>query len=70
MKNSVKYFLYALCVVILTGCVNDNKKYDGLVLTDNKTGGVYLLRHNIGDTYMIYEKVTTIINKDTTEVFK
>lgn len=71
MKNfKIKYFIYMLIALIaLSSCTNyDN--YDGLILTDNETGRVYLLKHHIGDTYMIDEKVIKIIGRDTTEVFE
>ena len=70
IKNGIKYFLYTLlCVVTLSSCT-DGKKYDGLILTDNETGRIYLLKHNVGDTYMIDEKVVKIMGKDTTQVFE
>ena len=61
------------CFFILfsTSCIfKDGDKYDGLILTDTKTNKVYLLKHNIGDTYFVDEKVLQINGKDTTEVFK
>lgn len=57
-----------LCAV-LSSC-NNETQYDGLVLTDTITGKKYLLKHNVGDTYFIYEQVQQISGKDTTVVFK
>ena len=62
--------LYAmLAVVLFTGC-SDWSKYDKLILTDQNTGKQYLIKHNIGDTYMIDEKVVKISGKDTISVFE
>ncbi len=62
--------LYAmLAVVLFTGC-SDGIKYDKLILTDQNTGKQYLIKHNIGDTYMIDEKVVKISGKDTISVFE
>ena len=62
--------LYAMLVVVLfTGC-SDGSKYDKLILTDQNTGKQYLIKHNIGDTYMIDEKVVKISGKDTISVFE
>jgi len=73
MKNfrtKLSYALYTLlCVVLLSSCENE-VEYDGLILTDTKTGRVYLLKHNVGDTYFVDERVVKIIGKDTTEVFE
>ena len=58
-------------ILFLTSCTyKDGDKYDGLILTDTKTNKVYLLKHNIVDTYFINEKVLQISGEDTTEVFK
>jgi hypothetical protein len=62
--------LYAmLAVVLFTGC-SDGSKYDKLILTDPNTGKQYLVKHNVGDTYMIDEKVVKISGKDTISVFE
>ena len=62
--------LYAmLAVVLFTGC-SDVSKYDKLILTDPNTGKQYLMKHNVGDTYMIDEKVVKISGKDTISVFE
>ena len=58
-----------LAVVLFTGC-SDGSKYDKLILTDQNTGKQYLIKHNIGDTYMIDEKVVKIRGKDTISVFE
>jgi hypothetical protein len=62
--------LYAmLAVVLFTGC-SYGSKYDKLILTDQNTGKQYLIKHNIGDTYMIDEKVVKISGKDTVIMFE
>lgn len=67
-KAIICYLL--LCGVLLQGCGDDGSKYDGLILTDTKTGRQYLLKYTgPGDTYFIDEKVIKIIGKDTTEVW-
>lgn len=61
-------FVTVLLFSVLSSCSNDTQK-DGLILTDPNTGKLYLLRHNIGDTYFINERKMLIIAKDTTWVF-
>ena len=68
-KTLSKYFLYTLLCTAVVSCVKGSK-YDGLILTDNKTGRQYLLKYNIGDTYMIDEKIIKVIDNDTTFVFR
>ena len=70
-KFTINRLVLALATVlsVLSSCSNDTQK-DGLILTDPNTGKLYLLRHNIGDTYFINERKMLIIAKDTTWVFK
>jgi hypothetical protein len=49
---------------------SDGNKYDKLILTDTITNKVYLLKHNIRDTYFIDEQVIKISGNDTTCVFE
>jgi hypothetical protein len=56
-----------LIVVLLTAC--DTEK-DGMIVTDQNTGKLYLLKHNVGDSYFIFESKMLISGKDTTFVFK
>ena len=65
-----KAFFILLVMCCLFSSCEDGNKYDGLVLTDENTGKKYLLKHNVGDTYMIDEQVLQISGKDTTLVFK
>lgn len=62
--------LYAMLAVVLFTRCSDGSKYDKLILTDQNTGKQYLIKHNIGDTYMIDEKVVKISGKDTISVFE
>ncbi len=57
-------------LLLLVGCTTDGDKFNGLVLTDKNTGKNYLLRHTHGDAYFIYESITIINGKDTTNQFK
>ena len=69
-KENLSYALYTLlCIVFLSSCESENE-YDGLILTDPKTGRVFLLKHHVGDIYFIDERVIKITGKDTTEVFE
>ena len=61
-------FASVLLCVVLSSCNNDTQK-NGLILTDPNTGKLYLLKHNVGDTYFIYERQMLISGKDTTWVF-
>ncbi len=63
------FFILLVMCCLFSSCADDDK-FDGLVLTDENTGKKYLLKHNIGDTYMIDEQVLQISGKDTTLVFK
>jgi len=63
------FFILLVMCCLFSSCI-DGSKYDRLVLTDENTGKKYLLKHNIGDTYMIDEQVLQISGKDTTLVFK
>ena len=63
------FFILLVMCCLFSSCV-DGSKHDGLVLTDNNTGKKYLLKHNGGDTYFIYEQVLQISGKDTTLVLK
>ena len=63
------FFILLVSCCLFSSCA-DGDKFDGLVLTDENTGKKYLLKHNIGDTYMIDEQVFQISGKDTTLVFK
>jgi hypothetical protein len=56
-----------LIVVFLTAC--DTEK-DGMIVTDQNTGKLYLLKHNVGDNYFIFERKMLISGKDTTFVFE
>lgn len=67
---ATKAFFILLVMCCLFSSCADGDKFDGLVLTDENTGKKYLLKHNIGDTYMIDEQVLQISGKDTTLVFK
>ena len=69
-KFTINRLVLALATVlsVLSSCSNDTEK-DGLILTDPNTGKLYLLRHNIGDTYFINERKMLIIAKDTTWIF-
>ena len=58
-----------LSVSLFSGC-SDGGKYDKLILTDPNTGKQYLLKYNMNDAYMIYEKVIKISGKDTICVFE
>jgi hypothetical protein len=62
------FFILLVMCCLFSSCAGD--KFDGFVLTDENTGKKYLLKHNIGYTYMIYEQVLQISGKDTTFVFK
>jgi hypothetical protein len=48
----------------------DGDKYDKLILTDEKTGKKYLLKHHNGDSYFIDELVIQISGKDTILMYK
>ena len=63
------FFILLVMCCLFSSCA-DSDKFDGLVLTDEDTGKKYLLKHNIGDTYMIDEQVIQISGKDTTLLFK
>lgn len=54
----------------LISCGYTGDKYDGLVLTDENTGKKYLIKHNVLDTYMIYEHTIEISGTDTIYKFK
>ena len=73
-KTSILALTKAFSILLVMCCLfsscSDGSKFDGLVLTDENTGKKYLLKHNIGDTYMIYEQVLQVSGKDTTLVFK
>lgn len=68
-KTISKYLLYLIVCVGILSCT-DHDKYDKLILTDIKTGRVYRLEHNVGDTYFIDEQVIKIMGKDTITVFE
>lgn len=55
-----------LCAVLMSSC--DNNK-NGMIVIDPNTGKQYLLKHNVGDNYFIYERVPKIFGTDTTWVF-
>jgi len=69
MKTSFLTLFLILLLTSLSSC-KDKSKFDGLILTDENTGKKYLLKHNIGDTYMIDEQIIQISGKDTTLIFK
>ena len=69
LRKKLSYVLL-LCLVIFSSCEGNEAEYDGLILTDIKTGRVYLLKHNMSDTYFVDERVIRIIGQDTTEVFE
>lgn len=57
-----------LCAVFLSSC-NGDKSENGLIVVDPNTGKQYLLKHNVGDTYFVYEREMKIVGKDTTWTF-
>jgi hypothetical protein len=56
--------------LLLCSCNDSYKKVDGVVLTDMNTGKKYLVKHHIGATFMVYEQVKEISEKDTITSFK
>jgi hypothetical protein len=67
--TAFRYITGILLVVIMLSCTSNNNK-KRLILTDTNTGRVYLIKHHIGDTYMIYELYSIKEMNDTTWVFK
>jgi len=68
-RTMLNVMILSLLVAFISGC-SDGSKYDKLILTDNNTGKQYLMKHNMGDTYYIDEKVTKISGKDTIDTFE
>lgn len=66
-SSAVLAAILLLCAVF-SSCRNDTEK-NGMVVVDPNTGKQYLLKHNVGDTYFIYERVPKIVGTDTTWVF-
>lgn len=63
----MKVILIALTLALFA--CNYDKSKNGLILVDPNTGREYLLKHNIGDNYFIYEKQIIIIGRDTTYAY-
>ena len=62
MKNLIKYGFIAV-VICFTSCAVDGDKYDGIEVVNRKTGEIYTLKYNRGDSYFIYPKMEAV--KDT-----
>ena len=53
--------LFILCLVIcfLSSCGTTGDRYDKMEVVDRETGDVYILTHNIVDTYFVKQKTLT-----------
>jgi hypothetical protein len=67
----IKLISIVIALLILAPCLSScgDKSENGLILVDPNTGKQYLLKHNVGDSYFIYERTKKVCGKDTTWAF-
>jgi hypothetical protein len=68
LTTSAQIAAILMLAAVFSSCNNDVEK-NGLIVIDPNTNKQYLLKHNVGDTYFIYERVAKIVGKDTTWTF-